>query len=68
MRRLAPAERLGASHGRRSHETILIATDGSPSAAEAVDFGIELAADQHASATLVEVVPVVDVVPSAASG
>ena len=47
---------------------ILIATDGSPSADEAVDFGIELAADQHASATFVEVVPVVDVVPSAGFG
>lgn len=48
--------------------TILIATDGSPSADEAVDFGIELAADQHASATFVEVVPVIDVVPSAGFG
>ena len=47
---------------------ILIATDGSPSADEAVDFGIELAADQHASATFVEVVPVVDVVPSGGFG
>ena len=48
--------------------TILIATDGSPSADEAVDFGIELAAEQHASATFVEVVPVVDVVPSGGFG
>jgi nucleotide-binding universal stress UspA family protein len=48
--------------------SILIATDGSPSADEAVDFGIELAADQHASTTFVEVVPVVDVVPSGGFG
>jgi nucleotide-binding universal stress UspA family protein len=48
--------------------SILIATDGSSSADEAVDFGIELAADQHVSATFVEVVPLVDVVPSAGFG
>jgi nucleotide-binding universal stress UspA family protein len=42
---------------------ILIATDGSPSAIEAVDFGIELAADQGAAVTFVHVVPAVDVVP-----
>ena len=46
---------------------ILIATDGSPSAQEAVDFGLELAADQGATVTFVHVVPAIDVVPSAAS-
>lgn len=40
--------------------TILIATDGSPEAREAVDFGLELAAEQHAAVTLLQVVPPVD--------
>jgi nucleotide-binding universal stress UspA family protein len=47
---------------------ILITTDGSPSAQEAVDFGIELAADQGSAVTFVHVVPVVDVVPSGGFG
>jgi nucleotide-binding universal stress UspA family protein len=47
---------------------ILIATDGSPSADEAVDFGIELAADQSAVATFVHVVPLLDVVPMSGFG
>ena len=44
-------------------ERILIATDGSPSALEAVDFGLELAAEQDAVATFVLVVPAIDIVP-----
>ena len=47
---------------------ILIATDGSPSAQEAVDFGLELAADQGAAVTFVHVVPVLDVVPMSGFG
>lgn len=47
---------------------ILIATDGSPSAREAVAFGLELAADQDAVATFVFVVPAVDVVPTGGFG
>ncbi len=47
---------------------ILIATDGSPSAQEAVDFGLELAADEAATVTFVHVVPAIDVVPSAGFG
>ena len=47
---------------------ILIATDGSPSGNEAVDFGIELAADQGSAVTFVHVVPAVDVVPVAGFG
>jgi nucleotide-binding universal stress UspA family protein len=49
-------------------ETILIAVDGSPSAQEAVDFGIELASDQRATATFALVVPAVDVLPAGAFG
>jgi nucleotide-binding universal stress UspA family protein len=45
-------------------QRILIATDGSPSAQEAVDLGLDLAAEQHAAATLVLVVPALDVVPT----
>ena len=36
---------------------IVIATDGSPSAEEAVDVGIELAAEQGAAVTFVHVLP-----------
>lgn len=49
-------------------ETILIAVDGSPSAQEAVDFGLELAADQGATVTFVLVVPAVEVMPAGAFG
>ena len=49
-------------------KTILIATDGSPSAHEAVAFGLELAAEQSAEAVVVHVVPGVDVVPMSGFG
>jgi nucleotide-binding universal stress UspA family protein len=45
-------------------QRILIATDGSPSAQEAVDLGLDLTAEQHAVATFVLVVPALDVVPT----
>jgi nucleotide-binding universal stress UspA family protein len=47
---------------------ILIAIDGSPAAQEAVDFGLELAADQGATVTFLHVVPVLDVVPTGGFG
>ena len=47
---------------------ILVATDGSPYSAEAVTFGVELAADTEAEVILVHVVPVVDVLPVAMFG
>lgn len=40
--------------------TIVIATDGSPESRRAVDYGIELAAAQHACAILLRVIPPVD--------
>ena len=40
--------------------TILIATDGSPEAREAVQFGIELASEQEAEVALLQVIPPVD--------
>lgn len=49
-------------------DTILIATDGSPSAQEAVDFGLELAAEQEATVTFVHVVPAVDILPGGGFG
>ncbi len=42
---------------------ILIATDGSPASAEAVEFGLELVAEHDAEAIFVHVAPAVDVVP-----
>lgn len=45
--------------------TIVIATDGSESAAEAVKFGLELAAEQDAEPIFVHVIPGIDVLPPA---
>ena len=42
---------------------IVVATDGSPSSAEAVAFGVELARDLDAELTFVHVAPMVDVAP-----
>jgi nucleotide-binding universal stress UspA family protein len=41
-------------------EKILIATDGSPEAREAVAFGLELAAEHGAAVTLLQVIPPLD--------
>jgi nucleotide-binding universal stress UspA family protein len=68
----APAARGADARGTYAKEetmdSILIAIDGSPSAQEAVDFGLELAADQGATVTFVLAVPAVDVVPSGGFG
>jgi nucleotide-binding universal stress UspA family protein len=40
--------------------SILIATDGSPEAREAVEYGLRLAEEQRATATLLQVIPPVD--------
>jgi nucleotide-binding universal stress UspA family protein len=42
---------------------ILIATDGSASSAEAVAFGVELAAEHEAKVVFVHVAPALDIVP-----
>ena len=47
---------------------ILIATDGSASSAEAVDFGVELAEEHEAAVILVHVAPATDVLPMAGYG
>jgi nucleotide-binding universal stress UspA family protein len=44
---------------------ILIATDGSPSALQAVEFGLELAQEHGAEPTFVHVAPAADVLPVA---
>jgi nucleotide-binding universal stress UspA family protein len=44
---------------------IVIATDGSDHAQEAVEFGLELAAEQHAEAVIMHVAPALDVLPAA---
>jgi nucleotide-binding universal stress UspA family protein len=40
--------------------TIVIATDGSPAAHEAVEYGLELAVEEHAHAVLLQVMPPTD--------
>jgi nucleotide-binding universal stress UspA family protein len=47
---------------------ILIATDGSDSSAEAVAFGVELAAEHEANVIFVHVAPALDVIAEAAYG
>ena len=47
---------------------ILVATDGSDSAVEAVEFGLELAAEHDAELIFVHVVPAFDVVPASGFG
>ena len=47
---------------------ILVATDGSGSAAEALEFGIELATEHDAELILVHVVPAVDLIPVSGFG
>jgi nucleotide-binding universal stress UspA family protein len=49
-------------------EKILIATDGSESAHEALEFGLHLAAEQDARAFVVHVAPAFDVMPYANFG
>jgi len=47
---------------------ILVSTDGSPSSAEAVAFGVELASEHEAELIFVHVVPTLDVIPSSGFG
>jgi nucleotide-binding universal stress UspA family protein len=47
---------------------ILIATDGSPAAVEALEFGLDLAAEEEAEALVVHVVPSIDSVPMGGFG
>ena len=47
---------------------ILVATDGSDSAAEAVEFGLALAAEHEAELILVHVVPALDLIPATVFG
>ena len=47
---------------------ILVATDGSDSATEAVEFGVELAAEHDAELILVHVVPALDIIPGSGFG
>src|SRR5437763_10850744 len=48
--------------------TILIATDGSDAARKAVEFGLELAAEQHARPVFAHVAPAVDVLATGGFG
>src|SRR5580765_3111835 len=62
--RPAPARRIIESGNRHTREDvmkrILIATDGSSCAREAVELGVELAAEQEAEVVFVHVVPAVE--------
>ena len=49
-------------------QTILIATDGSPSAREAVELGLDLADEHDSAVTFVTVVPSVDIAPTSGFG
>jgi nucleotide-binding universal stress UspA family protein len=49
-------------------QQILIATDGSEAAREAVEFGLELSSEHEARAVIVHVAPAVDVAPSSGFG
>jgi nucleotide-binding universal stress UspA family protein len=58
----------GPTIGANKEETmkkILIATDGSPSALQAVEVGLELAAEHESELTFVHVAPAADVLPVA---
>jgi nucleotide-binding universal stress UspA family protein len=47
---------------------ILIATDGSSHSSEALEFGLDLAAEEEADALVVHVVPAIDTVPAGGFG
>ena len=47
---------------------ILIATDGSPPSLEALEFGLDLAAEEEAETLVVHVVPSIDSVPAGGFG
>jgi len=64
---LRPIIRTGTTEGG-AMKKILIATDGSPAAVEAVEFGLELAVEQGAEAIFVHVAPAVDVIPLVSFG
>jgi nucleotide-binding universal stress UspA family protein len=49
-------------------KTIVIATDGSLSAREAVEFGLDLAAEQNADTVFVHVSPALDLLPTGGFG
>jgi nucleotide-binding universal stress UspA family protein len=62
---MRPSPRRPTIAGENSHKEevmkkILIATDGSPSACEAIEFGLELAEEHAAEVTFVHVAPVFD--------
>jgi nucleotide-binding universal stress UspA family protein len=65
--RLRPMMRAATTEGG-AMKKVLIATDGSPAAMEAAEFGLELAAEHGAEAIFVHVAPAVDIVPIAGFG
>jgi nucleotide-binding universal stress UspA family protein len=62
MRRPARGRTIGANK-EGTMKKILIGTDGSPAALQAVEFGLELAEEHAAQVTFVHVAPTADVLP-----
>jgi nucleotide-binding universal stress UspA family protein len=60
-----PADRRSVHNKEGTMKRILIATDGSPAALQAVELGLELAEEQGAEPTFVHVAPAADVLPVA---
>jgi nucleotide-binding universal stress UspA family protein len=63
--RAPPPDHAAATTEGGAMRKIVIATDGSPAAVEAVEFGLELAAEHGADAIFVHVAPAADIVPFA---
>jgi nucleotide-binding universal stress UspA family protein len=57
-----------SQEGDPAMKKILIATDGSPPSIEALEFGLDLAAEEEAEALVVHVVPAIDSVPAGGFG
>jgi nucleotide-binding universal stress UspA family protein len=60
--------RVAVVRKEKTMKKIVIATDGSPSALEAVEYGLELAAEQGAEPIVVHVAPATEVLPVAGYG
>src|SRR5262249_5028221 len=54
--------------GTRAMKKILIAVDGSPASTEALEFGLDLAAEEAARALVVHVAPAIDTMPAVGFG
>jgi nucleotide-binding universal stress UspA family protein len=58
---MEPAKR---RHQRAMNKTVLVATDGSPTAQDAISFAVELASEHSWQVVFVHVIPTIDLVPA----